>query len=178
MGEDLPEEEWREVVGHEGYEVSNLGRVRSYRMSGRANERFLQEPKIRKPVPAKKRGGYLTLTFIRDGKAVYRYVHHLVLEAFVGPCPPGMQARHADDRDVTNNALSNLRWGTLKENAEDKIRHGTSQHGERNHQAKLTDAQVAEIRASQEKLRALAARYGVRESQISRIRNGVRRAGL
>ena len=115
--------------------------------------------------------------FVENGKHVLRLVHHLVLEAFVGKRPKGTEARHVNDRDPTNNRLDNLAWGTHRENEADKIRHGTSQHGERNAMCKLTDAQVNEIRASKELGRVLSARYGVVEPQISRIRNRVRRAG-
>ena len=48
-------------------------------------------------------------------------VHRMVLEAFVGPCPEGMQCRHLND--VKNdNRLNNLAWGTRKENSADAIR--------------------------------------------------------
>ncbi len=63
--------------------------------------------------------GYLTVKI--QGKP--RTVHRLVLEAFVGPCPPGMQCRHLDGNPA-NNRLENLAWGTHAENAADKIRHG------------------------------------------------------
>lgn len=101
-------------------------------------------------------------------------VHRFVLEAFAGPRRPGQEARHLDG-DMTNNAIANLAWGTHVENEADKIGHGTSQHGERNAQCKLSASDVAAIRASRELGRVLAARYGVREPQISRIKNGVRR---
>lgn len=159
------EEEWRSIPSAPVYEVSDLGRVRTIR-SGR----------IRKQVPDK-RGGYLNLMFVLgvEKKRVLRKVHHLVLEAFVCPKPPGLRTRHLDG-DVTNNRLKNLKWGTSKENEADKVLHGTSQHGERNAQAKLTDTQASEIRRSKARGCDLAIRYGVRESTtISRIRNGVRR---
>ncbi len=109
-----------------------------------------------------------------EGRMVGRYVSRLVLEAFRGCAPYGEQARHLDGV-MTNNRLDNLAWGTPVENAADKVRHGTSLHGERNHQCKLSDKQVKEIRASRDLLRVLAMQYGVRESTISRIRRGVRR---
>ncbi|QZE10566.1 hypothetical protein SEA_SCOOBYDOOBYDOO_251 [Mycobacterium phage ScoobyDoobyDoo] len=52
-----------------------------------------------------------------------RLVHRLVLEAFVGPCPPGMETRHLDD-DPSNNRLSNLCWGTRLENTMDRVQNG------------------------------------------------------
>lgn len=165
-------EEWRPIPSAEGYEASNLGRIRSWRGSN-GTKRFL--PRLRKPVPDPKSGRLSVGYYNAQKKFVMRKVYHLVLEAFVGPKPKGLEARHHDG-DVKNNALDNLSWSTHVENEADKIAHGTSQHGERNHQCKLTDAQVAEIRQSTELCRVLAERYGVREPQISRIRNGVRRA--
>jgi hypothetical protein len=50
-------------------------------------------------------------------------VHKLVMEAFVGPCPPGKQCLHRDGNGL-NNRLENLRWGTPEENTQDMIKHG------------------------------------------------------
>jgi hypothetical protein len=43
------------------------------------------------------------------------YIHSLVLETFVGPCPDGLERLHRDD-DPQNNRLSNLYYGTHAEN--------------------------------------------------------------
>ena len=60
------------------------------------------------------------------GKKRHAFVQWLVLEAFVGPCPDGMECRHFPDRDPTNNRLDNVRWGTAQENSDDKKVHGTN----------------------------------------------------
>lgn len=60
-------------------------------------------------------GGYLRARI--QGKD-YR-VHHLVLETFVGMCPPGMQCDHIN-RNRTDNRLENLRWVTPKENSRNR----------------------------------------------------------
>lgn len=74
-----------------------------------------------------------------------QYIHTLMCEAFHGPRPEGQQVRHLDgNRD--NNAPSNLRWGTPRENNMDKVRHGTTAAGERNPNAKLTPAEVQDMR--------------------------------
>lgn len=86
------------------------------------------------------------------GKGDLRYVHVLVLEAFVGPCPEGMECCHWDG-DPSNNRLDNLRWDTPKANHADSVRHGTavfapgtsSTRGEGNPSSKLTEDQVREI---------------------------------
>jgi hypothetical protein len=100
--------------------------------------------------------------------------HRLVAEAFHGPAPEGMECRHLDGtRD--NNRPSNLAWGTPVENAADRRRHGTNISGERHGAAKLTAADVAEIRkrrAAGETLQSLADEYGVHNSTIHKASVG------
>lgn len=73
------------------------------------------------------------------------YVHHLVLEAFVGPRPDGYEGKH--ENGIPHDCrLSNLTWGTKAANEHDKNRHGTSNHGARNGAAKITPDAVREIR--------------------------------
>lgn len=57
-----------------------------------------------------------------EGKQVQRHIHTLVLEAFVGPCPEGLECRHLDG-DAGNNRLTNLRWGSRMENQKDRRFH-------------------------------------------------------
>lgn len=78
------------------------------------------------------------------GRRLTRYVHRLVLEAFIGPCPDGQQALHGD-RDTANNRLTNLRWGTPAENAADKYRHGTIPSGVAHPRAAMSDVDVLVI---------------------------------
>lgn len=110
---------------------------------------------------------------------IKRFVHVLVLETFVGPCPDGMQCLHRDGNPA-NNRLDNLRWGTPLENWEDSVRHGTTylSIGEHSPYCKLSDADVAAIRDAARRgtpYAALAASYGVNQSTISRIVLGLRR---
>jgi hypothetical protein len=93
-----------------------------------------------------------------------RLVHLLILEAFVGPCPDGMQCLH-NDGDPGNNRLSNLRWGTRVENAADRRRHGTCPIGERNGCALLDTDKVRAIRlaraTTRKTLKQIGQEYGV-----------------
>ncbi len=57
-------------------------------------------------------------------------VHILVLEAFVGPRPLGLEGCH-DDGDPANNRLTNLRWDTPSSNAVDRVRHGHHHEAEK-----------------------------------------------
>ena len=64
-----------------------------------------------------------------------------------------------------------LEWGTNSKNQMDRVRHGTSNRGERQGRAKLTKAQVLEIRAKPElSLQTLADRYGVARATILSVR--------
>jgi hypothetical protein len=70
------------------------------------------------------RDGYPRAVLSRGGRKHQFAVHRLVLQAFIGPCPPGEECRHLDG-NPGNAALSNLVWGTHRENEQDKLRHGT-----------------------------------------------------
>jgi hypothetical protein len=100
-----------------------------------------------KPYPSG-RSGHLRVSLLdKNGRRRQRLVHCLVLEAFVGPCPLGMECRHFPDRDPENNNLFNIQWGTSKQNAKDREFHGTNKmKGETHWKARLTDKQVAEMR--------------------------------
>lgn len=165
-------EEWRAIPGHDGYEVSSLGRVRSYRArGGNRGGRLVGAPHIKKA--HRHRGtGYLSVVLQADSNKSQRYpVHLLVAAAFLGPRPDGMQVAHGDG-DKMNAALVNLRYATALENAQDKHLHGTTCRGETNGNRKLTDVQVREIRARYQtgELQVhLAKAYGICQSQVSNI---------
>lgn len=154
-------ENWLNVVDFEGiYEVSNFGNIRS------------SKNKQLKKITIDSNGRpYLGLW--KNNKQKIVRPHKLVLEAFVGKAPQGMECCH-NDGNQQNNRLENLRWDTPKNNHSDKLKHGTSNTGERCNWAKLTKAQVISIRADIRTQKEIATEYGVQQSQISRIKNGVR----
>lgn len=82
------------------------------------------------------------------GKVLVRYLHRLVLEAFVGPPPIGVIHGCHGDGDTSNNTPTNLRWDTPAGNAADRIAHGTMLFGEKSPRAKLTDERVFAIRSA------------------------------
>jgi hypothetical protein len=74
-------------------------------------------------------------------------LHHIVLFVHVGPRPVGKEACHRDG-DHTNNKPDNLRWGTHKENMQDRSLHGRSaRFGEINGSAVLTNKQAKRMRS-------------------------------
>lgn len=129
-------EEWRGVVGHPGYEVSNFGRVRSLdrvkeyerrdHYSG-AIIRVRRRHKGKVLAPGTVKSGHQLV--VLHGESVC--VHVLALEAFVGPCPLGMECCHWDD-DPANNRIDNLRWGTRADNLADYVRN-RGHHQNRRH---------------------------------------------
>lgn len=161
-------EEWRPVVGFPNYEVSNIGGVRSWtHKNGRR-----RTPKIR--ALGFGHVGHRNVTLRVSGRTYLRSVHRMVLEAFIGPCPPDMECRHIDG-NPGNNRLDNLAWGTRSENALDRRRHGTQQLGESNCLSRLTTSQVVEIKkklARRESKCAIAKEFGVRWQAIKRIAIG------
>lgn len=153
----------RPIEGFPGYYIDADGAPWSARIKGRRRGVWRPEHEwvrlsvYRRPYGAR----YSVVCFRPDpgGRVVQRYVHRLVLEAFVGPCPPGMLCCH-NDGDSANNRLGNLRWDTPAANAADTLRHGRRPkrerkpkppgpgvpRGERHPFAKLTEDAVRFIR--------------------------------
>lgn len=122
--------------------------------------------------------GYPTISLWEKGRSKGFLVHRLVLLAFVGPCPEGMQCQHFPDPNPTNNQLDNLSWGTALENQQDRNLHGTghkktSARGEKQGCAKLKVDEVRTIRnlyaTGKYTQVTLARRFGVDQERISRI---------
>lgn len=168
----LQTESWKPVVGFEGlYEVSDRGRVRSLERAVRIVNGMAPARRVPAKVlsPGVNTSGYLHVTLFRAGKRRLRRVHHLVLEAFVSHCPAGDQALHGNAvRD--DNRVENLRWGTARENAQDRDLHGNQQRGESAWNAKFTDDQIIAIRCAYDTTSAtladLACEYSVCISTI------------
>ncbi|QMP18215.1 HNH endonuclease [Ralstonia phage RpY1] len=97
-----------------------------------------------------------------------------MMESFVGPAPEGFEVCH-NDGVRTNCNLSNLRYGTRRENAADTKLHGARNpaRGEASGSAKLTEEAVRAIRANPRKLsaRKLALEHSVSHTTISAVIN-------
>lgn len=169
-------ESWQPIAGFAGYEVSDLGNVRTFRpKNGRGP--LKEESRPVRQDKAKGKEYFRVFLGNGDGTQISRPVHQLVLEAFSGPRPsPEHDACHRDGVH-TNNVSTNLYWGTKQENADDRIRHGTQVKGEQVGLAVLTDVQVSEIKAALPTWkrgmgRYFANKFGVGDSAISAIKNG------
>lgn len=127
-------EEWRDIPKFLGfYQASSFGRIKSLtriiESKSRYGNKHFKTVRERILRPAFRKDGHLHVGLSRDCRVSYYFVHQLVLLAFVGPCPEGMQCRHFPDDDPANNRLDNIQWGTPKQNGQDKIIHGTSGKG-------------------------------------------------
>lgn len=122
-------EVWREVPGYEGaYQVSDEGRVRSLdRVTSNGSPR---RGRILKP--GRLTGGHLAVALSSASSVQQFRVHQLVMLAFIGERPPGMEIRHLDGVK-TNNRLDNLTYGTRSENILDRVRHGEHNNANKTH---------------------------------------------
>jgi hypothetical protein len=157
----------RPIPDFPGYAVGADGSVWCCR--GRGGRKGAIDPNAwRQMKPIRVNNGYRHVNLRRDGKSTAYGVHRLVLLSFVGPCPDGMQCRHANG-DKADNRLENLCWGSATENAADRVRHGTNAQGCRIANSKLTDADVVEIRrlyAEGGTKRGIARVFGVSQRTI------------
>ncbi len=179
--------QFRDCPGYTGYRVGDDGSVWTrWKLQQRANKILgnqWRHLKIRQVIMRRRRPGVMTcvISITRDGehhgegrggRRKLASVHRLVLEAFVGPCPEGLQARHLNDVP-TDNRLVNLCWGTPHDNMMDRRRNGIATAGERHVFAKLTDAQAEEIRTRYAQggvtQAALADEFRISRPKISRI---------
>ena len=100
-----PHEEWRPVIGFDGYYVSNYGRVFNANL-------IRNERKAMKPYENSK--GRITITLTKNGKRYKKIIARLVAEAFI-PNPENKPEVHHIDGNPRNNNVKNLRWVTKEE---------------------------------------------------------------
>ena len=163
MARRKPSERWRQVPGYKDYDVSDLGRVRSWKGG-----------KSRLMKTRKGSDGYPRVT-LQDaaGKKKVERVHLLVARAFLGPAR-GRLVRHKDGNKARPR-LTNLEYGTFLDNSDDKHKHGTDQVGERNSQAELVKKHAREIFKLKGKYtqKEIAEMFGISRQAVSDIHRGI-----
>lgn len=160
--------EWRPVARAPRFEISECGDLRLAATLRR----------LRGFIDA---DGYLRYAIKGCEKSGPVCAHILVAEAFIGPRPsPGYEVAH-ENGSRTLNHFTNLRWSLPADNQADKVLHGTSMAGERNPHAKISDADVLDIRreyrlikirGSGRSVAELDLRYGLCRSTIIDIATG------
>lgn len=107
------EEIWKDVPQFEGlYQVSNLGRVKSFRKSAKfgGQSEYILKPSLMN-------NGYFAITCYGNGKRIKMPLHRLVASVFLqNPDPDNCNCVNHKDEDRNNNAASNLEWCTYKYN--------------------------------------------------------------
>jgi DNA-binding XRE family transcriptional regulator len=104
-------ESWKPVEGYEGlYEVSDLGRVRSIKRSGR----ILAGCQVAH--------GYIAVSLHKNNQKSMYLVHRLVAKAFI-PNPENKSQVNHKDLDKRHNSVENLEWVTPRENIEHALVH-------------------------------------------------------
>lgn len=166
-------ENWKVIPGHEMYEVSDHGRVRTWK----ARNRNATPPKNGRVLAGSvcKFNGIPYRRVTVDGKTLH--VHRLVLLAFKGRKPPGLVTRHLNG-DSMDNRLTNLAYGSQSDNCQDKRYHGTWQGGGRHPRSLLTEEIVKALRRAERKhgvvknQRQIAKRLGVSQGALANAIKG------
>lgn len=154
-----------DFLGFPSYRVGDDGSI----------SRWLKHKKMWKQLRfGSRRNHRISVILCKPGIRTEFRVAAIVLAAFVGPRPSGLLICHNDDNS-SHDSLANLRYDTAKNNQADRIRHGTSNHGERNCGARLSSTRVVEVRALHANgmsYTALATRFGVTSTAIGHVIRG------
>lgn len=158
---------WRDVPKYPGYEVSDLGRLRSYH---RTNARL--DLSVSPHILTASSESYSRFKMKhKSGRVFKRGVHIVVLEAFVGPRPPLHLALHRND-DQADNRLVNLYWGTVQDNANDRDKNGIHQRGCDSAVSRFSEKEIRQILTDERPCRIIAREFNCMHTLISQIQLG------
>lgn len=170
MKENNIKEIWKDCSYSKNYIVSNRGTVRAkFRgiISG-AKTYFRSAHTLS---PGKDKNGYFFVRLSHNNNIKQFYIHQLVAEAFIGPCPENRTVDHIN-RIKTDNRIENLRYATIKQQNDNRILNPAK--GSKCNFSKLNENQVKEIRelyTDSNSINSLAKKYEVNRSTISKIIN-------
>lgn len=135
------EEKWKQVKDFPNYEISTLGKLRRINLCKNSLKGlgFLN--------PKAGNQGYCKVTLYNLGKKIYKTIHSLVADAFLGRIPDGKEINHIDG-NKSNNCITNLEYVTPKENVLHAIKTGLKvmESGSKSARAKLSQKEVEIIR--------------------------------
>lgn len=159
-----------------GYSATEDGRIISHRRRGcgmqRGSVTTIDPSHAYQLSQHTTRKGYRTVCIVLpNGKSRPVGVHQLVADAFHGPRPCGLQVRHLNGTP-SDNTPNNLRYGTQRENGQDRMDHGSYLSGGSHQNAKLSSAQAESVRQRRgggEKVATLAREFGVSISTVEGV---------
>ena len=143
----MTKEIWKDIKGCEGYQVSNLGSVRSVdRCILKGGRKINRKGKVL--AQAKSNWGYSMITLHVDKIKTYS-VHRLVAKAFLKNPLDKETVNHIDGNKL-NNCVSNLEWNTWAENNNHAIRKGLNNVCRSVNQYTLDGLLIAGFRSAKE----------------------------
>jgi len=159
---------WKPIDGFPGYEISNLGNVKSYKVNKSGQLMKFRKSQV-----------YATIALRVDGMSkdekFHKKVHFLVAKAFVDN-PNNYPVVDHLDANKWNNKATNLEWVTAQENSARAKKMGLYQSrvGTKNTQVKLTELDVVVIRETWAKFgrgcqKHIMAYYGLGSFIVSAI---------
>jgi hypothetical protein len=168
-------EKWRDIAGYEGrYQVSNEGRVRSLDRTVWGIDGKSQRWPGKMLTPVLHSDGYRRVKLHGSGaRRKVKSVHSLVAEAFIGPCPAGMEVCH-NDGNPANNCVENLRYDTHYNNLQDCVSKGTG-IGTAMLRSRLPQNKISELlcrSAAGEPMVRLGVEFGVSTRTVRLLKQG------
>lgn len=173
---DQVNEIWKPIQGFRDYFISNMARVKSLRKIRTNTERILK--------PYLGANGYLYVNLYQDGKVTHKYIHRLVLEAFI-PRVHGCNDCDHINTIRTDNRIENLRWASRFSNMRNPITNNhqsESASGARNYNFGRTGAlcrgsipvRCKELNKVFESIKIAAMELNAKPSSIRRVLKGKR----
>jgi len=164
---------WKDIVGYEGlYEISNLGRVKSYDRIIKHSiiGEYIKKGKDKVCMIGNHGYGSIKLTDY-TGNSKKKLLHRLVAKTFI-PNPENKRTVNHKDGNKLNNSVDNLEWATDSEQQLHAFNTGLSSHtGQNNPSSKMIEDEVRFIRESNLKGVELAKMFNISPTTISSIRN-------
>ncbi len=171
--------EIKPIEGYEGiYSVTSDGQVISEERTFKAvRNGTLTEIPVRTKVlkPSKTDDGYSRVKLYKNGVSKTASVHRLVALAYLPPPLPGQTEVRHKKGDPSKNTKDDLEWGTMTENQRDRVRHGTSNTGQKNGKATSSDEEIRQIKLrlkAGETQASLAKEFGTSYIKMYQIANG------